>query len=653
MIKKVYIYDIEIFPNFFCAKFKHRDSDDWREFVLFNDRNDVIKLIEFLNNEVSGLIGFNNINYDYPILHYILNEKDITCEKLYTKSQELINTDFPSIRKPLIYQLDLYKIWHFDNKNKATSLKYIEAGIRFHNVEDLPFPYDYTVKEEDVQEILDYNLNDVNATEAFYNITIGKTDSELYKGDDKIQLRKDIQKEFGIDCLNYNNVKIGEEINKKYYLQATGKKWWDVKNSFTKRGWINVKDLIPDHISFKTPILREFLEEIRDKSFMPHQDFTREISFANCLFDFQKGGLHSQDSSKIIIPKEDEVLCDLDVASMYPAIIINEKIYPAHLGPEFLEVYKKVFDLRVASKKTNKSVAATLKLALNGGSFGKFGSEKSWMRDDLALYKVTFCGQLSLLMLIEELFWYDIKILSANTDGVVCIYKKRDKQLLSTIINQWQLKTGLTLEQTNYKKYIARDINNYITLKEDGKCKFKGCFEIDKELHKDPSQRIVAIALKEYFINNISVSDTIINHTDVFDFCCVDKKKGDAKLQSWTYDKSGNKEIQKLGKVVRYYVSNKGSQLMKILPPLAKNTITKTEIHKQKVDKAQINLFDFVEDVQVIKNREANLKKNQYCIVFNRYIKQDKYDINYEYYIEQAEKIIKQINKNYEIKNKS
>lgn len=652
-MKKVWIYDIEQFPNFHCATFKDRDSDNIKKFVLFQDKDDRVKYYRFLSDEVLGLIGFNCLNYDYPMLYYLLSNYHyflrFNCNEindlLYKESQRLISCDFPSIKPKDVFipQLDLYRIWHFDNKNKATSLKYVEAGIRFHNVEDMPFPFDYIVKSEDIESILSYNDNDVNATEAFYKITIGDTDNILYKGDNKIQLRKDIQKEFGINCINYNDVKIGEEINKKYYLEKSGKKWWDIKNSETKRDWINIKDLIPNHINFKSEVLRDFLEEIKDKSFMPHQKFEREINFANCIFDFQKGGLHSRDLPRIIESKDDEILCELDVASMYPAIIITQGIYPAHLGPEFLEVYKKVFDLRVASKKTNKSVAAALKLALNGGSFGKFGSEKSWMKDDLALNKVTFCGQLCLLMLIEELFLNGFQIISANTDGVVFKYLKKDQEIVNNVIDWWQNITKLSLEQTNYKKYICRDVNNYIVLKEDGKIKYKGCFEIDKELHKDSSQRIVAMALKEYFIMGIDVNDYIINTKDIFDFCCVDKKKGEAKLESWTYDKNGNKNIQKLGKVVRYYVSNKGSQLMKILPPLEKNTITKTEIHKQKVDKNQVNLFDFVEDCVVIKNRESNLKKGQYCTVFNKYQSQEKYNINYDYYIEEALKIIKQI----------
>ncbi len=657
MIKKVWFYDIEQFKNFHCAIFKCRDSDDRREFVLFDDRNDYIAYINFLDNEVAGLIGFNCINYDYPMLHYLksfanwFDDSDKMNDLLYAKSQEIIKSDFPAIKKPLIPQLDLYKIWHFDNKNKATSLKYVEAAIRFHNVEDMPIAFDYIVKLEDVQSILDYNQNDVDATEAFYNITIGKTDNVLYKGEDKIQIRKDIQKEFGIDCLNYNDVKMGEEINKKYYLEATGKKWWDVKNSSTKRDWISIKDLIPSHIKFNSDVLKEFLEDIRAKSFNIFEGkknkFQRIIKYADNSFVIAKGGIHSEDEPGLFECQSNEYIRDIDVGSQYPATIINQSIYPAHLGPEFLWVYKKVYELRIAVKKTKESVAKVLKLALNGGGYGKFGAKKSWMQDELAMYKVTFCCQLSILMLIEDLYSNGITILSANTDGVVTRYDKSKHEIANSVIANWEKVNNCILESTYYKKYIRRDINNYITLKDDGKCKFKGVFEIDKELHKDPSQRIVAMALRDYFIDgispDISISSAANDPNRIFDFCCVDKKKGDAKLQSWTYDINGNKNIEKLGKVVRYYISNKGSQLMKILPPLAKNTITKTEIHKQKVDKAQTNLFDFVEDVQVIKNRESNLKKNKYCTVFNRYIKQDSYDINVDYYIEECNKIIKQI----------
>ena len=63
-----------------------------------------------------------------------------------------------------------------------------------------------------------------------------------------------------------------------------------------------------------------------------------------------------------------------------------------------------------------------------------------------------------------------------------------------------------------------KDVNNYISVYDDSTLekehvKLKGCFEIDKEYHKDPSMRIVPIALKEYFVNRVKteIEDVTVN----------------------------------------------------------------------------------------------------------------------------------------------
>ncbi|MFK5284160.1 hypothetical protein ACI3PL_31735, partial [Lacticaseibacillus paracasei] len=74
--------------------------------------------------------------------------------------------------------------------------------------------------------------------------TKGDTNHPLYKGIDKIQLRKDIIEEFGINCYNYNDVKIGDEINKVIYskLNNINKKELPKKGTFRKK--IKVSDCI-------------------------------------------------------------------------------------------------------------------------------------------------------------------------------------------------------------------------------------------------------------------------------------------------------------------------------------------------------------------------------------------------------------------------
>jgi DNA-binding TFAR19-related protein (PDSD5 family) len=68
----------------------------------------------------------------------------------------------------------------------------------------------------------EYCENDVMATYEFYKVTIGDCEHPLYKGNNQIELRQDIQEEFGIPCLNYSDSKIGDEMIKKYYCIEKG-----------------------------------------------------------------------------------------------------------------------------------------------------------------------------------------------------------------------------------------------------------------------------------------------------------------------------------------------------------------------------------------------------------------------------------------------
>ena len=80
--------------------------------------------------------------------------------------------------------------------------------------------------------------------------------------------------------------------------------------------------------------------------------------------------------------------------------------------------------------------------------------------------------------------------------------------------------TGLTYEFNEYKKMVVRDVNNYSAQYSiDNKIKHKGAFEIEKELHKDPSMKIVSIALEKYFFEGIPVKETIENHSNIYDYC--------------------------------------------------------------------------------------------------------------------------------------
>ena len=175
MNKQLFIWDLETYPNFFLAVFKNIVTKDYHYFEISNRKSDQINLKKFLNEQVKGLIGFNNLNFDYPILHNTLlkSNKLLTAQEIYKEVESIINTRYSAIwdNQIKIPQLDLYRIWHYDNKNKSTSLKWLEFAMRLPNVEDLPYKPGTVLTFDQMDEIISYCKNDIEATEKFYNLS--------------------------------------------------------------------------------------------------------------------------------------------------------------------------------------------------------------------------------------------------------------------------------------------------------------------------------------------------------------------------------------------------------------------------------------------------------------------------------------------------
>jgi hypothetical protein len=281
------IYDIEVYPNLFMYCGLNKDKPEEKTKFIFHESVDSFNndfpfnFYEYHNKILKGQIGFNNINYDSQVIQYILNNesnfKNLTTneitEKIYNYSQKIINSNssFPEIPewKIKVPQLDLFKIWHFDNKNKSTSLKWVEYSIDWYNIQELPLPHNSIIKKEQLSLIEEYCWNDVLVTLEFYNITKGQTNHPLYKDINKISLREDISNEFNINCFNYNDVKIGDEINKINYLKnknITKEELYKLKskNVISKKE-ISFKECIPEYVKFKTLPFQNFYKLIKNE----------------------------------------------------------------------------------------------------------------------------------------------------------------------------------------------------------------------------------------------------------------------------------------------------------------------------------------------------------------------------------------------------
>lgn len=596
------IYDLECFPNFFSYTGYRRNTEKITQIYIY-DNDGLKQLFDYLWNKskITYHVGFNNLNYDYPMLHYIRTNYEKLVKltpqkqtaKLYEESQRIIGNEFSEIQKNKVSipQIDLFRIHHFDNKAKITSLKDIEIRLNFPTVEDMPFPYYHVVQPEDIEKILAYNLNDVMATNEFYACSR-----------DRINMRSSLSKEFKLELLNANDPKIGSEI----FISLMSENNKDIRNQRTHRESINLGECVLPWIKFDCPELTDLLKKIKSTIISETKGSMEfSVQYKGFQYDFGLGGIHGCIKSGVYRANEEEYIYDIDVTSFYPNLSIVNGFHPEHLGKTFCEIYKSVFNKRASAKKAgNKVVSEGLKLALNG-VYGKSNSQFSPFYDPKFTMQITINGQLLIVMLGKELADLGCTILQANTDGITIKCKKGLLEQVQKVCTDWEAQTKLQLEYKFYDKMVIRDVNNYLAVDTDGKIKYKGCFEIDKEYHKDPSFRIVPIALSEYFTKGTPVEQTIRTHKNIYDFCGRFKSRSDSHSEL-RYFVDGKEVREKMQKTNRYYVSQNGLSFVKVYSS----------------------------------DKEETIEKGWLIKIFNRFEERDDYEINFDYYITQCYKII-------------
>jgi hypothetical protein len=630
---KTLIYDIETMHELFLVCIYNPETKEMHDFQVSRNINQLDGFIRFTEQHADYYwVGYNNLRFDSQVIEWVIRNHDNwheltaieTAAKIAQKAADVIHDAdydvFPEYREEwlTLKQLDLFRVNHYDNKNRRVSLKRLEFEMDLENIEEMPIRHDKkSLTTEEINLTIQYCHNDVMATYEFYKVTTGDTDHPLYKGNNQIELRQDIEEEFGIPCLNYSDSKIGDEMIKKFYCQEKGIQYSDLPKKGFFRKEVKVKHCIADYITFQTPELQKFLDRISKERLTMKDDFKESLEFFGNTYTFAKGGLHTENKPEIFEADNDTVIVDWDVSSYYPAIIINNGRYPAHLGKEFLLGYKAMFDKRLELKpfakkdKKIKGIVGALKLAVNS-VYGKSSDMQNWIYDRQLTMFTTITGELSLLMLIEAYELADIHVISANTDGVTIMVKKCYIDKMDEINKWWMETTKYELERTDYQKIIFSTVNDYLAIKTDGEIKKKGDFLTDFELHKNKSARIVPIALEAYYVHDIPVATTICNHSNIFDFCLRQKSSKDFHYEGIA---NGNKTVY--NKLIRYYVSNTGEKLLKVKNENSDSTA---------VDMSQVEAGEWLATVCNHLTKDTPIT-----------------NVNFAYYIERAEKIISKI----------
>jgi len=654
------IYDLETYPNFFLATFKPINSDEYYEFEISDRKNDLKQLRLFLKQPNLMLVGFNNINFDYPILHHTVlkNNDDWSSEQIYEVVKIVINNKYSSIwdNQTKIPQLDLFKIWHYDNKNKSTSLKWLEFAMRMPNVADLPYKVGSILNDEEKDLTILYCRNDIIATQEFFN-----------KSKKHIEIRQFYSDFEQLNLINASEIKMSKEIFSKYLAKEMGMSVKDIKALRTYRDTFPVTDILFDYIEFNDSVNKDTLRRFKSYNWIDTSEMSIEkaklhtISFStkykNVVREYAEGGLHSFGKPGIYESDDDYILVDVDFASYYPHLSFRNGLHPEHIPAKvFNELYEGFYDKRKEFPKSDPR-NYVLKIILNG-SYGLSKDKNAFLYDPKWQLAICINGQLILTLLTEKVFDVipDAQIIFENTDGAMYRIPRNKLKDLEEACKLTESIVNIPLEVQVCEKIIAKDVNNYINIIKGDYIKFKGCFEIDRDYHKNHSKRIVPLALANYFINNISVEDTIHSHLldkvdytfgktyGVYDFCIGSKMKGTNRLTSRKIIGSNIIE-ETLNKMNRYYISDSGVELIKILEPLEKNYLTQTDKHRMTVDATQGNIFDIIDDETLVdpSDRETNIESGWKCKLFNNFIKEE-YDINYQYYIDDCNKIINSLN---------
>lgn len=592
------VYDIECYAGLFLYMGYRISEKRWVQFEISQYRNDIDALVKhLLDSGIDYAVSFNGLGYDSQVLQYITDKQHLWVDlptmeivTLIRKFSDKIIDDskydlFPPYREEDLYakQIDLFKVHHFDNKAKRCSLKWLEFSMDAPSVDETPIPWEQrTFSEIEVAGVKKYCRADIENTLRFWRYTIGETDHPEYKGRNMIQQRMDLIQEFQfpVSALSWSDVKMGDEINKSVYMKTTGigdrRTLKDMKLRAPRTKPFTYGDCIPSYVEFRTHEFKQFFERIK-KEKVKLNDKKKKYPFRynGTTYVIAKGGIHSNEKYRIVRVGPDEFCEEADISSQYPHSMIKRQLFPLHLGKPWLVGFTQSRDRRLEYKdmtKTSKDpkydgLAYMFKFALNGGGFGMTNQKDNWQYYPFATFACTIGNQFEILMLIESLEIAGIHVISANTDGIVVLAKKTQKELYRSICHEWEKKVGNDvhgrLEFTEYTKLIQLSVNGYLAVKPDGKIKKKKEFLTDPLLEKNKSRRILAIALENYFVHGISPERTIRNHKNIFDFCIGVKGNKDYHYEA--IDKNGNK--RSYYSVVRYYVSENGDRLLKVKNP--------------------------------------------------------------------------------------
>lgn len=558
------VFDTECYRDYWLIYFRDIDSDRRRYFDMYpGKRLDVDGIRDILRRW--RVVSFNGINYDIPMVSLALDGAN--CSELKRASDSIITADvrpwefyeFHGVKPPsFLDHIDLVEVapGKAEDQFRGPGLKIYGGRLHSQRMENLPIEPDDSIRPEERPIIINYCGTDLQVTIDLAN--------ELRE---QIDLRALMSSEYKVDLRSKSDAQIAEAVIRHEVEKATNRKI--KKPELERAGQFFYKP--PSFVEFRTENMQKVLRQVcnmplvigRNGRVQKTEAFDKLVfTIGDSSYKMGIGGLHSQETTRSLYTDENAILIDRDVASYYPALIINNNLIPPAIGPRFQNVYRDIRTRRLKAKAAKqKAIAETLKIVLNG-TFGKLGQPFSIFYAPRQMITVTLTGQLSLLMAIERLEMRDIRVISANTDGFTSMVPRNKIDLFNATMFDWECDTNFETEEVRYRSMHNRSVNGYIAIPfawdNDKKCWDETKIDKPKRkelyaqagpglpaamgLKKNPAAGICTEAVVEYLCHGTPLEETIEKCEDIRQFISVRQVQGGG-IWNDTY----------LGKAVRWY----------------------------------------------------------------------------------------------------
>ncbi len=536
MSKITLVMDIECYVGYFLVMFRRVDTGATRQYEMFDgQRLDTEGIRRIMRTY--RVVTFNGNNYDLPMLAYALT--GVSCAKLKEASDTIIVAQMKGWQFEQHSNVRVPREWdHIDLIEVAFgqgSLKLYGGRLHSKKLQDLPIEPSARISPTQRAELAAYCANDLQITIDLWNHLRPQ-----------IELRERMSSEYGDDLRSKSDAQIAEAVIRKQASSIIG--------TPVQKPTLQAKDKVfkfqvPKWLTYQTATLQAVLADVQEATFhvlpdgsvdMPAALNGRSVAIGGGVYRMGIGGLHSSEQCQALVSDADHVLIDRDVTSYYPAIILEGNLAPLHLRERdaFISVFRSIVQRRVEAKKKGDSVVANALKIVANGSFGKLGSRYSVLYSPHLMIQVTLTGQLALLMLIEALELAGIRVVSANTDGIVMHARRAQEALLLEVVSWWEGVTTFNTEETRYAALFSRDVNNYLAIKEGGGVKGKGAFA-PTSIAKNPQNNICVEAVVALISKGVPIAETITGCQDIRKFVTVRTVRGGAvQITRTRYDET-------------------------------------------------------------------------------------------------------------------